>query len=96
MGGTDFVVLADNKEPDGLSKPIDLGAGHSSLKAGIEVQPSPELPLKPFPQTEPTPIPDHEPDVEIIVEKQTCTLRLASAISPPEVWNHLGTKSCQN
>lgn len=29
-GGYRFVVLADNKEPDGLSKPIDLGAGHSS------------------------------------------------------------------
>lgn len=29
-GGYRFMVLADNKEPDGLSKPIDLGAGHSS------------------------------------------------------------------
>jgi hypothetical protein len=28
-GGYRFVVLADNKEPDGL-KVIDLGAGHSS------------------------------------------------------------------
>lgn len=62
-----------------------------ALKAGIELQPSPELPLKPFPQTEPTSTPDHELDVETIVEKQTCTLRLTGAI-PPEVWNRLGTK----
>ena len=30
MGGYRFVALADNKESDGLGKPIDLGAGHSS------------------------------------------------------------------
>ena len=29
-GGYRFVALADNKESDGLGKPIDLGAGHSS------------------------------------------------------------------
>ncbi len=29
-GGYRFVALADNKEADGLGKPIDLGAGHSS------------------------------------------------------------------
>ena len=62
-----------------------------SIKAGIELQPSPELTLKPFPQSEPTSIPDHKPDVKTIVEKQTCTLCLAGAI-PPEVWNRLGTK----
>ena len=62
-----------------------------ALKAGIEHRPSPELPVKPFPQPEPMSTPDHEPDVKTIAEKQTCTLRLAGAI-PPEVWNRLGTK----
>lgn len=62
-----------------------------SIKAGVELQPSSELPLKPFPQPEPTPIPDHEPDIKTIDEKQACTLHLAGTI-PPEIWNRLGTK----
>lgn len=62
-----------------------------SIKAGGELQPSSELPLKPFPQPESMTIPDHEPDIETIGEKQTSTLRLAGTI-PPEIWNRLGTK----
>ncbi len=62
-----------------------------SIKAGVALQPSPELPLKPFPQPELMTIPDHEPDIKTIVKKQTCTLRLAGTI-PPEIWNRLGTK----
>ncbi|NUO08485.1 MAG: hypothetical protein HUU08_07380 [Candidatus Brocadia sp.] len=62
-----------------------------SIKAGIEHRPPPEPPIQPFPQPEPTSTSDHEPDVETIVEKQTCTLHLAGTI-PPEVWNRLGTK----
>ncbi len=62
-----------------------------SIKAGVELQPLSELPLKPLPQPEPTSEPDQEPDGKTIAEKQTRTLRLTGAI-PPEIWNRLGTK----